>query len=134
MSVLSALQCIQRAGHHIQLSSQIPLRDTNALLLLCRSSAVRLVTMPGTDGHTTHSKQKQPLIKMPHRSDHKKIMLGLQVTHHPLLSLHSIARKHNGCANANAPPTCTEPEFHIQHTLPFITCRCQCGSRSMGRS
>ena len=47
----------------------------------------RLVIMPGTEGHTMHGKQKQPLIKMPHRSDQKKIMLGFQVTNRILLSL-----------------------------------------------
>ena len=51
--------------------------------------------MPGA-GHKMGGKQQQPLIKIPHRSDKKSIMLGLQVIHYPLLPLHCNIRTHQG--------------------------------------
>ena len=117
----------QVGPHHVQLSTH-----RRCCCTADRQGRATLVIMAG-DGHNTHGKQKQPLIKMPHRSDQKKIMLGLQVTHQLLLCLHP-----NVC-NGTAPGAASSAMLvenlamcsHIHQS--FNTCRCQCGSQSTAR-
>lgn len=75
--------------------------------------------MPGT-GHTMHTKQQQPLIKVPHRRGQQKIMLGLQVIYQRPLSPHPFTRTENGCALAIPAMRCSRTQClaHLPSFMP----------------